>query len=86
MSIDLFLILLLPLLIYGFIMKLWTESRTTVMVFVTAFVVIFQLKFYEKEVIFLEVYLFLLFLFVRAVFRKRLKNHKNSYLKRLFYA
>ena len=86
MGIDLFLILLLPLLVYGFIMKLWTESRTTVMVFVTAFVVIFQLKFYEKEVIFLEVYLFLLFLFVRAVFRKRLKNHKNSYLKRLFYA
>ena len=86
MSIDLFLILLLPLLVYGFIMKLWTESRTTVMVFITAFVVIFQLKFYDKEVIFFEIYLFLLFLFVRAVFRKRLKNHKNSYLKRLFYA
>jgi len=86
MSIDLFLILLLPLLIYGFIMKLWTESRTTVMVFITAFVVMFQLKFYDKEVIFFEIYLFLLFLFVRAVFRKRLKNHKNSYLKRLFYA
>jgi hypothetical protein len=86
MTIDLFLILLLPMCFYGYKQSIWTNSRTTLIVIIAAFIIIFSAKFYDLNTVLLETYLFLMFLFVRAIFREKFKNVKNSILKGIIYA
>lgn len=86
MSIDFFLILLVPMLWYGWVQKVWIESKTTFIVIVSFFTIAFSAKYFKLEIILLETYLFLMFLFVRAVFRTKFKKVKNPILRGIFYA
>ena len=86
MNIDFFIILLIPMLAYGFVQNIQRQSRTTFIVIKAIFIIAFSSKYFSTSIILLEVYVFLMFLFIRAVFRKKLKNVKNKFLKGFFYA
>lgn len=86
MSLDLFIILLIPPLVYGFFQSIWEQSRTTFVVITGLFLIAFSAKYIHMDYVLLETYIFLLFLFVRAVFREKLKHLKNPILRCLFYA
>ena len=92
MNLELFLMLMIPFFVYGFMTEAFIRSRTTLMVLIA----IFSIALYKRltlsigeplpEPLFLlQTYVFLLFLFVRAVFREKFKNIKNVWVRRLLY-
>ena len=86
MSLDTFLVFMIPFFVYGLMTKAFRNSKTTSMVMFSIWVIAFSSKYLSVSVVLLEVYIFLLFLFVRAVFREKLKRVKNPVLKGIFYA
>ena len=86
MSLDIFLVFMVPFFAYGLMTKAFRNSKTTSIVMFSIWVIAFSSKYFSTSVVLFEVYIFLLFLFVRAVFREKLKRVKNPILKGIFYA
>ena len=93
MNLDLFLILILPFFIYGFMTGAFTNSKTTLIVLIAIFSIALHTRLLipagesiPEPTFLLHTYIFLLFLFVRAVFREKFKNSSNIWLRRLTYA
>lgn len=86
MSLDLFLFLIVPFFIYGKLTSAFENSKTTLMVIGAIWLIAFSSKYFEVDTIFLEIYAFLMFLFVRAVFREKFQNTKNRWIRRILYA
>lgn len=92
MSLDLFLVLMIPFLVYGALIPAYRNSKTTYLVIVF----VFGVSFFEKLQIpinsaipepsfLLYIYLFLLFLFIRAVFRPVLLDSTNVWIRKMFH-
>ena len=78
--IDLFLIFNMLLLIFGFELKIWEQSRTTFFIFVVMIIVVLEVKFnVELSKILMTLWFFSTLLFCRAVFRHFIKNSKYKW-------
>ena len=75
--IDLFLTFNFLLILFGWELKIWKQSRTTFFVFIIMFLVVLEWKLnFKEEIIFITLWIFSTALFARAVFRKYIKNSK----------
>jgi len=82
-SIDMFIGFMLFLVCYGIYLRIWNQSRTTILMIVFLTVLAFLSKFCSIDVILLLLAIGLFMLFVRAVFRKYIIK---SRWRELFYA
>jgi len=81
--IDIFLAFMIFLVCYGAYLRIWNQSRTTIIIIVSILVIAFSSKFLQIEALLLETGVVMFLLFIRAVFRKYIKKSK---FKELFYA
>ena len=86
MSLDMFLIFMIPLFAYGKMTSAFNNSKTTFIVMFSIWIIALSSKCFSVPAVLLETYIFLLFLFVRAVFRNKFQKIKNPILKGIFYA
>jgi len=78
--IDTFIAFNIILLIFGFKLRIWRQSRTTFFIFVVMFIVMLEWKFnLSVEIIFLTLWFFSILLFCRAVFRKFIQSSKYKW-------
>jgi len=83
---DLFLLFMGTMIVYGFFLKIWKKSKTTLMVMITMFIVGFASKSMSKNELLLLVCFLMAFLFVRAVFRTCFQKVDNGFIRMIFYA
>ena len=81
--IDVFLAFMIFLVCYGTYLKIWNQSRTTIIVIISILIIAFSSKSLELEEVLFETAVVMFMLFVRAVFRKYIKKSK---FKDFFYA
>ena len=82
-SLNLFIGFMFFMLIYGFYLKLWKQSKATFLIVFSFSLISFSAKFVSLEYVLLESALVMFLLFVRAVFKRIIL--KNEKLKRFFY-
>lgn len=71
------------MLVYGFYLKLWKQSKATFLIIFSFSLIALSSKFVSFEYVLLESALVMFLLFIRAVFKRIIL--KNEKLKRFFY-
>jgi len=78
--IDTFIAFNIILLIFGFRLRIWRQSRTTFFIFVVMFIVMLEWKFnLSVEIILSTLWFFSILLFCRAVFRRFIENSRYKW-------
>ncbi len=82
-SLNLFIGFMFFMLIYGFYLKLWKQSKATFLIIFSFFLISLSARFVSIDHVLFESALVMFLLFIRAVFRKIIL--KSEKLRRFFY-